>query len=525
MPRQLRSPRFSSRHSSVRQVAAPNPGADSVSQLLGTIFQSFWGLPLVGSFVNSQGFFPEQWVWVGAIAVVLSIVAVATRWRRPEVAGLAAAAVVAAAVSVFQPVESLLDKLPLVGGSWWFRSLIPLAFCLAMLSGVGLDAVLRKAERRQAVRWALGGLGAVAVVLGLVWLFGRGNLPGHAAHDRADSFVWPVVSTAVGFASFGALAIFERRSVRPQESLRGSRGFVFGVAASLLVFQTVFLIVDDAPVPSSSSTLYQPTPAVTALKRAVGSSLVGLGNNTGGPNSQGLGYSSEGLGFVPDSNVSFGVHQFAAYDPVAPYPWFQGWKYYEGTSPGFPLLYIFSPVITSATMARRYGVGYVLEPSRAAGPAGAVFDKHVGDEDLYRIPGAAAATLVPAGSQRGGPPIDAPGRAVPVEWPNPSTARVVTTSSSPQFLRLRISLVPGWHATIDGQPLSLSPYLTMMSEAYVPPGHHVIEVTYWPKQFSEGIVLAALATMGFAVAALVVWRRSVIGRSLGAKETVDEVPV
>ena len=69
--------------------------------------------------------------------------------------------------------------------------------------------------------------------------------------------------------------------------------------------------------------------------------------------------------------------------------------------------------------------------------------------------------------------------------------------------------LPGWHATIDGRPLTLSPYLSMMFQAHIPPGRHVIELSYWPRRFTEGIVLAALAVIGLVIAAIVAWRRSI----------------
>ena len=135
----------------------------------------------------------EQWVYVGAIALALAAVVVALRWRRreagPEVVGLAAGAVVALLASVSQTLDNVLNRLPEVGHSWWPRSLIPVAFCVAMLGGVGLDTVLRKGERQRSIRWALGAFGAIALVLALVWAFGRGNLPGHAARVRNDSLV------------------------------------------------------------------------------------------------------------------------------------------------------------------------------------------------------------------------------------------------------------------------------------------------------------------------------------------------
>lgn len=477
--------------------------ANPVSQVLGTMFQTFWGLPIAGNFFNPRGFYPEQWVWVGALAVVLAVVAVGVRWRRPEVAGLAVATVIAAAASVVQPVDTVLNKVPLIGHSWWSRSLIPLAFCLAMLAGEGLDAVVRRSDRRQALRWALGACGAIAVLLGVVWLVGRGSLSTHDARVRAESFVWPTVSIFVGFVAFGALALVERRSASDPGPRRASASrWPLGVAGALLVFQTVFLLVIDAPLPSSTSTPYQATRAVTVLQRAVGSSLVGLGEAKAG-------FGGLGLGFAPNTNIPFGIHQFAAYDPIEPTSWFNSWGATTHTSPGVAEVYYFIPGIESAKVARRYGVSYVLVPSGAAAPSGAVFDRNLGNEDLYRIPGAASATLVPTGEAAGWPSIDAAGAAVPVQWTGPSSLRLVTTSPSSRVLRLRIASVPGWRATIDGRPLALSPYLSMMLQAHIPPGHHVIELTYWPTRFTEGIVLAALAVLGFVVAGLVVWRRSV----------------
>jgi hypothetical protein len=551
--------------------------AEPPSQVLGVFFQSFWGQPIAASFPNSQGFFEESWVYVGAIALALSVVAVAMRWRRPEVAGLTAAVLIALTASVFGPADHLLNKAPFVGEALWGRSLIPLAFCLSMLAGVGLDAAIRKSEQRQAARWALGAFGAIALILVLLWLFARGNLPPYAARVRAESFVWPAASTAVGLAVFAALLMMDRRSVGEKESpkgfrwlmiglagtiavdlvllwlyartslpaysahlqvssfvwpaaltavflaflaallvldrksigatwrRKGFRGLTFGVLGVLLACQTALLIVDDGPIPSSNSTEYAATPGVVALQRAVGSSLVGLGN--GSESSGGL-----DLGLAPNTNLPFGIHEFAEYDPIAPLTYFTQWRSINGSSPGFKTVYFFTPGIPNATVARRYGISYVLEHHGASGPSGGVFVTRVGDEDLYRIPGAAEATLVPEKSSVRWPSTDASGKAVPVTLPGPSQVRVVTNASSPQVLRLRVASFPGWQATIDGRPLAMTPYLSMMFQAHIPPGKHVIELHYWPKRFTEGLVIAACAVLGFVVAAIVVRRRHVIVR-------------
>jgi uncharacterized membrane protein YfhO len=59
----------------------------------------------------------------------------------------------------------------------------------------------------------------------------------------------------------------------------------------------------------------------------------------------------------------------------------------------------------------------------------------------------------------------------------------------------------------------MTPYLSMMLQAHIPPGKHVIELHYWPKKFTEGLVIAACAILGFVVAAVVSRRRYTAGRA------------
>jgi uncharacterized membrane protein YfhO len=69
--------------------------------------------------------------------------------------------------------------------------------------------------------------------------------------------------------------------------------------------------------------------------------------------------------------------------------------------------------------------------------------------------------------------------------------------------------VPGWHATIDGKPLSLQPFSGIMFQANIPPGRHTIELHYWPESFTIGIVLAACAAAGLLLVPVVRRRRLV----------------
>jgi hypothetical protein len=290
---------------------------------------------------------------------------------------------------------------------------------------------------------------------------------------------------------------------------------VEGVVVALLLCQTTFLVVDSGDIFSSSSTPFKPTPAVTALQKAVGSSLIGLGV---------VEKSGDGLnlGLNPNTNIPFGIHEFAEYDPITPLSWYSSWKAANNTFPGSTVFYIFIPGIKNATVARRYGISYVLEEHRAGLP-GAVFDARIGDEYLYRIPRAASATLVPSKTTTRWPSVDARGAPVHMMWTGPSGVRLVTRSSSASVLRLRLASFPGWQASLDGKPLALSPYLSMMLEAHIPPGTHRIELHYWPDNFTEGIALAALAVAAFAGVAIFSWRRKLSSPSDAGSEPESSV--
>jgi len=69
--------------------------------------------------------------------------------------------------------------------------------------------------------------------------------------------------------------------------------------------------------------------------------------------------------------------------------------------------------------------------------------------------------------------------------------------------------------TIDGKPADVSSFARSMLQVRVPPGRHVVELRYWPKTFSIGIVLALCSALGLAALLVFAWIRS---RRLGPSE-------
>ncbi|MGA3149399.1 MAG: YfhO family protein [Acidimicrobiales bacterium] len=212
------------------------------------------------------------------------------------------------------------------------------------------------------------------------------------------------------------------------------------------------------------------------------------------------------LGIVLNVNVAFQIQEFGAYDPTVPYDYVTAWASVTGQrTPGsasgpvvHPWSNVFCPKVATASAARTFGVGFVLEHLGSPGPRGAVFDKRIGNENLYRIPDVAAATLTRLPPSGHLPADSVKGTPVSVTHPDPASWRVVTHAATPQVLRLHLTDLPGWHGTIDGRPLPLTTYEGIMLQAGIPPGRHIIELTYWPDAFSVGIILAVVTAVVLA---------------------------
>ena len=485
-----------------------NAFALPVNEVSHFLFASFDGLlPGLPYSLGFGGFYPETLAYVGAIALVLVVCGFVVYRRRPEVVGLAAVLAVLLAVAFVPAVTDLANGLPKIGHIDWLRTLMPADFVLAVLAGYGADAVVSHHRDRQVQRWLLGGFVTLAVLVAAIWIFGRGHLPSPSASARAHSFVWPVILILVGLVV--SVWLWRRRPSGSRPGRAGAIGIGQAAVVMLLMAETAFLVAVGSSLPQSSSTGFVPTPAEASLQRAVGSALVGFGV----PSCWNV--EDPGLGIVPNVNTVFGVHEFGVYDAMAPQAYYSsgpGGAFYPVGDQVGACMFGFYPALRTASEARHFGVGYVLEPGGSPGPTGSIFDRTIADEDLYRIPGAAPAALVSATGSSVTSTTSA--ESVRVTQPDPGIWRVTTDAPGPTVLQLHLTAVPGWHATIDGRALPLRTYSAVMLEATLPPGRHLVELHYWPATFPDGLILAVLALV--ALVALVVgarlrvrpWRRS-----------------
>jgi hypothetical protein len=469
--------------------AARTNGALPTKDVVNLIFQGYNALPVA----QGHWFGVGTSAYVGVIALVLALVGAVVCRHRPEVLALVGVGIVMGAVVFIPQVASLLNQLPF--RARWHLGLVVVSFVIAVLAGFGIDALIRSPRDWTIRVWSASGFAVSGLVIAALWVIGRGSLTPEATRLRSESFIWPTILTVVGLVVMAALSRGSRRTppVRP-ENATGRSGVGRWVGYLFLLAETGFLVGVGAPLWSSSPNFLTSTPAETRLASAVGPSVVGFGVR-----------SCElppTLGILPETNAAFGVHELAAYDPITPRAYFRAFK----VAPGI-LVSAFCPVVKTVAQARRYGVEFVLEPKGVSGPPGAVFDETIADEALYRIPGASAATVTPLPVGGRPPGADAQGTPVAVTYPGPGEWKVVTHGTAPQLLRLRLTDVPGWHATIDGHPLVLEPFSGIMLQARIPSGTHIVELHYWPSTFTLGIVLAGASTVGLVVASGVGWRR------------------
>jgi hypothetical protein len=473
--------------------------------------------------------FTFRHIYIGVIVVVLAVIGSVYHWRRNEVKALVAVAAASLLLTVFQPAIAVVNALPGLKSVRLPRSISFSDFALALLAGVGLDAFLRLAHRRS-VRQAAGyGFLAVGIITFVLWvaypyndryraggLFwaGAGSVAGLVAvgmmtfavrgdraheapssRDPAGTPMAPSSAADVPGPSDGGVASATSSSdgsgvMGPESGTHRVRAVTLWAGALLLVVETLFLVMAGETTWSSSTTPLPTNPAVRQLQLAVGTSTVGFG--------QPLCFSSY-LGIPINANILFGVHQFAVYDPMLPSAFYTSWKASTGRPAGYPGFSHYCPGFISADEARQYGVQFVLEPHGSPGPTGAEFDQEIADEDLYRIPRAAFATLTPSPSASGFPSAAADGVPVAVTHTSPRSMRLVTDSPAVQTLRLHLAAVPGWRATVDGHPLALVTYSGVMLQADLPPGRHVVVLSYLPNTFTLGLALAAGSVVGLAI--------------------------
>ena len=437
-------------------------------------FQGFYGLPTLGHTYFDNVNYYRSAAYVGVTVLVLAGVALVRLWRRPEVAALTLVGVICVALLYVGPFVRLVDLVPEAASiEWPVIASIVLDFVLAVLAGLGVEEVIRSRSDRGAIRvltWAWAAAAVVVAVL-FVWvLITLKQLPPGGAHERIESFAWPTVQVVSGLAASGLLFHYSR-------VLRG-RSWNFRVSAAVGVFflvETGFLLSAGAPLWSSSTASFKATPAEAVLQRIVGNARVGLGWCPSGI------ASFSDLGILPNTNVAYGVAEFAAYETIMPLSYLKSWAEVSDQPQIAHVrdpLGFFCPAVTNVAEAQRYGINFILEPPGDPGPPGTHLVALPGGEGLYRVDNVSLATAVPITIGTPSPAIETD---LQVNQPNPTTWLVHLNEARSSVVHLRLTNVPGWYATVNGHPVTLKSWHDVMLQVDVPAGRNVLVLHYQPR--------------------------------------------
>lgn len=503
----------------LRSVRVHGPYASGLSphNIVNLLLPWYSGVPTnLASVVGPDDLYVAS-VSIGVIGLVLALTGLAYMRRRPEVLAFGLAGVVLILLLYVPPVTAAIRRIPDVQ---FFRVDLGttfLDFALAILAAFGAQALLRTAPRRgdalvvdaSLVRWTGRLFLTTTVVVALAMLalgmrlaFSSGDLTEVQRSVRTAGFLWPSISVAA-CALVAASWHARQRPAVPRNGaahrlLYGTTGVVAGRTglAALVIIEAAFCIVSGGWYLSSTSEPLHATASVAALQRIVDAKLVAMGTcpslNT-----------FPQVGIMVDTNAAYGVDEFADYDPITTLQYYRSLADVAGTARVPPATdnLVLCPSIRSASVARYYGVSYILDPVGSPAPKGTTLVTVVHQEAVYAVRDAGRATLVPLGSGRAG--VERPDQVVAAAHEAVGgTWHVAVHARRRSLLVLRVTSLPGWRATIDGKPLQLRTFGTVMLAAVVPAGRHVITLRYSPRLWSVGLLIAA-ATASALLAALV----------------------
>jgi hypothetical protein len=470
-------------------------GPAPLRYVVNLVVAGYEGFPtLHSSYFGALNYY-ETAAFVGVTVLVLAAVALTYHWRNPVIVGLVVAALFLSAAVWLAPMAHLLDHIPGAKLIVWRRGVIVVDGILAVLAAFGLQLVrdqggTKTLGRRLLVAAAAGCL----LLLGLVVRQLHGQGVAHAIRDH--SLLWPCISGVVTLAVALGLLRWSRVNNRRAAHARPSNSAGLVGAVVLFAVECAFLLTAVPHLWSSSTQIFATTPAEHQLQILAGDQRVGFGQC---PKPVQL----APLGILPGANAAYGVRELGMYDAVLPKTYLPTYARLSHTPVVKPVLGNFCPSMTTSTLARQYGVSYVLEPAHAPVPPGTVPDGTIDGEGVFRVPGGSIVTLQPQDA----PADDAQAEPVALSDADPQHLGMVVDAGSSSRLDIHIGNFPGWTATLDGRPLALHPFLTDEMQATIPSGHHVIELQYRPKAFEVGLVLATATLLALIVGWLLQFMR------------------
>jgi hypothetical protein len=494
-------------------------------RLVTFIYPFFWG-GNPGSIESGPGSLIEMTAYVGIVTLALAGCALARRgWRLYFLIALAIVALVLA-FGGYTPAYTLVYQLPLLGTARApARFLALVVFALALLAGIGLDALQVGAARRVVAPIAIGLL-ILAAALGLMALAGQVQigLPPNLAQAASN----PALYAAFGFTCVAAFLLFSW-----QRSFFSARVRV--ILTLTLVFADLFYFGWNlrynwvtAPIvyfePSRNARAWMQDPSALAYYWGWGetkpASMLQRGDLAGY-------LLNARAGLRQSLPMQFQLRSLQGYgtEPTA----------YEELLHAIEARGEFDD--ESARLLAIYGDTFVLSPQplesdelENAQRAGLVnlyrntLGSNVGRahlawdaqyfSDEARMFAALVGSMPDPGLVRfvgSLPPREGPEQArgdVAIELSQPERVRVRVETNQPGWLVLNDTYFPGWSATVDADPAEIHRANALVRAVEVPAGSHIVEFVYDPLSFKVGAAISGITFLILvAILAVDLYRR------------------
>lgn len=494
-------------------------GASPVSWL-SLVVPNWWETPrLAPTPLPGLSNYFERTVYIGVAPLLLAGIGLlrSRHWLRPFlVAALLACLPFVLDLGTFSRV---LVELPLLDRVSLPRVLIVVSLLLALLAGLGLDAVReRVGGRTVAVVATL--VAAIAVLLVIVRPSAPGDLdlrlawPWRTATDASDAASIALTHFLIAAAAALVLLVTAWRWPRTRNAM----------LVLVVVTATVDLVAHGRallPLQTKREAQLQSTPAIERLQTLQGED----GRIAAGPPAV----------FHPNVPTQFGLRDIRGRGLPVPRRLVRAWHALE--QPAATNQALFDPASPHIDRFLAFGdVRAVLVPHSAA-PPGTMLDYAGPDGHVYRVTEPAGrATLVttwqPAADEdqavrllrdatteqitsrpvietnrRGGEAtIPARGSAT-LELVGANRVVVRTESAAPGFLVLRDTYMTGWRARVDGAPAEIVPANVAHRAVWVPAGTHTVEFAYLPTTLALGGLVSAVSWLVIAGVCLAMRRR------------------
>ncbi|BDG06853.1 YfhO family protein [Anaeromyxobacter oryzae] len=461
----------------------------------------------------------SQSIFIGLVPIALAVVGV-REGRRGRVLGSLALLLLWIALGPRLGAESVLRHVPLWRSFRYSEKLVaPLTLVVAVLAGLGLDAV---AERRARGRWLCIAAAMLALVSVSALLLVASALPPDAA-----SMANARILRGASHVSIASIALVGWVVLRDRLGVGGGRFALLGLVwASMAAASPIALRPGDV-----TSRLGVPGPSLDAP--APGPRLL-------------VPYTHEPLSVDPGfdwSDQAGRVHAPIGYPAYHVRSRLDSMYVYNAMAPARLSRLNQALSVHWAEVARRYAVThaavarpitfqqqtlYALATSGAKrvalGPDGdelwavphrdwATFalDVH-GVEDvqeaIFELAGGTDAVLVESRGQF----AVAPGRVLSIQR-GLESLRVEAEADAAATLVIADAWWPGWEATIDGSVVMVYPADVLVRAVRWPPGHHVLEMRYHPPEVATGILVSAVGIAALALGMAVLRRVSTARRT------------